>query len=169
MDTSPYDRWILIEPMNSGEQEVKDYLRANGYTVADVSDIAFYQRIDVDILAYKDNLNDEVKIEVKNDGMISNTGNLFIELITDLDKSRLGWFNITGADYIYYRDRVNKQVYILPLNNLKDFIESHKSNLELRCANDYRKDGTISKVSSGYLIPIRDYLSDYPNTEIIHI
>lgn len=169
MNTNPYERLIGVEPLNDGETQVKDYLRANGYKVADVSDYPAYWKIDVDILAYRDCIENELKIEVKNDGTISRTGNLFIELFTDLDKSKLGWFNITAADYIYYRDKINEKVYVLPLNSLRDFIEAHKSTLTLKCANDYRKDGTISKVSSGYIIPIEEYLSEYPNTEIIYI
>lgn len=169
MEKSPYERWTLIEPLNDGEQEVKDYLRANGYTVADVSDLPEFWKIDVDLLAYKESLEDEVKIEVKNDKVISRTGNLFIELFTDVAKGRAGWFKITQADYIYYRDRENQTVYILPFEQLNQFVSDNEKNLKVVCAPDYRRDGQISKYSSGYVIPIRDYLNVYPETQILHI
>lgn len=169
METSPYKKFIGIEPLNDGEQEVKDYLRSNGYTVADVSDNPHYWKIDVDILAYKESLEDEVKIEVKNDGVISRTGNLFIELIMDVAKGRAGWYEITQADYIYYRDKNNQIVYCLDFKDLSSFIDTYKDNLRMVSAPDYRRDGQISKYSKGYVIPIEQYLEKFPNTEILYI
>ena len=169
MNTNPYKRFVGIEPLNDGETQVKDYLRANGFTVADVSDYPEYWKIDVDILAYKESLEDEIKIEVKNDKVISRTGNLFIELFTDVAKGRAGWFKITKADFIYYRDRENQLVYCLDFNELTTFIDNFKDNLRVVCAPDYRYDGQISKYSSGYVIPISEYLEQYPNTQIINI
>lgn len=169
MNTNPYKRFVGIEPLNDGETQVKDYLRANGYTVADVSDFPEYWKIDVDILAYKETLEDEIKIEVKNDGVISRTGNLFIELITDVAKGRAGWYEITQADYIYYRDKNNQIVYCLDFNDLSTYIDTFKDNLRMVSAPDYRKDGQISKYSKGYVIPISEYLETYPNTQVIHI
>lgn len=165
---NPYERGI-VNPLCDGEQQVVDYLESLGYKVASVAEDREYQLMDVDILAYKDSLEDEVKIEVKNDGVISRTGNFFLETCCDIEKSKKGWFTYTGADYIYYRDRVNEKVYILSMDKLRGYVEAHNEELEIGYANDYRRDGTIAKTSSGYKVPLDSFLRDYPETEIVDI
>lgn len=45
---------------------------------------------DIDFIARKG--NKEITIEVKWDNLISDSGNMFVETITDIDKGKQGWF-----------------------------------------------------------------------------
>ena len=168
MNQSPYERWEL-NPLNDGEFQVRDYLKQNGYTVASVADIREYQLQDIDFIAYKDTIENQITIEVKNDGVISRSKNFFLETCCDIKNSKNGWFNYCGADYLYYRDKVNELVYILPMNDLRSYVAAHKDELETSYANDYRRDGSVAKVSSGLKLPVASFLGAYPQTKIVNI
>ena len=72
-----------IYPRRAGEWEAKKYLRANGADVEDVSNNPAYWKKDIDLIA------DGVSIEVKWDGAMATTGNIFIETCSDIDKISL--------------------------------------------------------------------------------
>ena len=140
---------ILIEPVNAGEYELKEYLRARDYKVIDVSNNPHYWKKDIDLFA----MNPEgiiTSIEVKWDSVINKTGNIFIELQTDLNNQKKGWYQICEAEYLYYGDSVNKQFYKIEMAQLRAYINENKDSLEVRRAVE--RNG--SKISEGYIIPI---------------
>ncbi len=140
---------VLIEPINAGENELKEYLRARNYKVIDVSDNPHYWKKDIDLFAM-DQEGQITSIEVKWDSVISKTGNLFIETMTNSQKQIKGWFTFCEAEYLYYGDSKNKLFYVIEMAQLREYIEANKANLEVRRANE----NNGMKTSEGYIIPI---------------
>lgn len=104
---------MLVEG-KSLEKDIRDYLTKRGYEVKDVSDDDEYKDIDVDILARSKRLNRWIKIEVKNDDRMAETGNFFIE--DGMDRSvgyREGWLYKCRADFLFYHDRKAGMGYII--------------------------------------------------------
>ena len=76
--------------MNIGELRAYNYLQDNGWIVTDVTKEEAYFDKDIDLLAHRG--TESLSIEVKWDSRIHETGNMFIETVTDLDNSKAGWF-----------------------------------------------------------------------------
>lgn len=100
--------------------------------LADVSNSKFYQDVDVDFL-----LTDMrhfgqrplIKIEVKWDARIAQTGNMCIEKqsenLSNGYKSN-GWCEKTKSDYLYYGDAKNNIFYVMETSYLKEYIKKYK-------------------------------------------
>lgn len=125
---------------NIGEQIVKDYLESLGYTVNDVSKDPQYWSRDIDIIAIRG--NEETKIEVKFDRRIHETHNLYIEIFSDVDNNKGGWFDSCEADELYYIDAVEGTCYIIPLEDLKDYINTHNCIVG-ECDDKYKRSRGI--------------------------
>ena len=139
--------------MNIGELRAYNYLQDSGWTVTDVTKEEAYWDKDIDFVAQ--NGTERLTIEVKWDSRIWQTGNMFIETITDLDKSKSGWFMFCQADYIYYGDSVNELFYVFKTDDLREFVSQH--TMEERKAADYTTRGMVKKVSQGMLVPIKEF------------
>ena len=135
----------LIEPMNMGESEVKDLLRAAGYKVQDVSNNPAYFKRDIDLLATNPSTGATVSIEVKWDRRIAKTKNFFIEIANIRSNEGKGWFNFCEADFIYYIDAVNNYLYIFKFKDLEKYINEYAARLEVQSTLDG---------SYGYLLPV---------------
>ena len=72
---------------------------------------------DIDFTAIKGNRSAD--IEIKWDNRINQSGALFFELITDIEKQKPGWATYTEADYIFYGDAVNMVFYIFPVGDMR--------------------------------------------------
>lgn len=77
---------LMLNPYKAGEYELKKYLWESGADVEDVSNNPNYWYKDIDIIA------DGITIEIKWDAVISTTGNMYIETLSDIDKNKPGWF-----------------------------------------------------------------------------
>lgn len=143
-----------------GEEAIINYLLAAGYDVQDVSADPEYWAKDTDILATKDGKT--TSIEVKNDQHISKTGNAFIENSQDIDGGQAGWFLITKADKLYYRDDINSIAYVIDMDDLREYIEARKQTLPQRKA----RPNAAGKVAQGYLVQISDLEAFYPVSKI---
>lgn len=143
-----------INPRRAGEWEAKKYLRANGADVEDVSNNPAYWKKDIDLIA------DGVSIEVKWDGVLATTGNIYIETITDVEKNKPGWYEICQADKLYYGDAQNKIFYIFDFAQLKEYVEQHRKEFKERKARD------TNKYSLGYLVPIGDLKNLYTTIDV---
>lgn len=148
--------------MNIGELRAYNYLQANGWTVEDVTQNEAYFDKDIDLVAHRG--TESLTVEVKWDSRIAQTGNMFIETVTDLDKSRAGWFLFCQADYIYYGDSVNQLFYVFRTEDLRQFVSTHF--MEERKAADYNYKGLLKKVSQGMLVPIKEF-SQYYDVQIV--
>jgi len=87
--------------------------------------------------------------------VISETGNFFFELITDIQRDKKGWATYTEADYIFYGDAQNRLFYIFPALAMKDFLQQHIGEYETSIAKDYdKRTGEVKKESLGAKVPI---------------
>lgn len=143
--------------MNIGELRAYNYLQASGWAVEDVTQNQDYWDKDIDFVAQSG--TERLTVEVKWDNRIAQTGNMFIETITDLDNSKGGWFSFCQADYIYYGDSVNELFYVFKTEDLRAFVSSHM--MEQRKAADYNYRGVLKKVSQGMLVPIKEFSQSY--------
>lgn len=145
---------ILIDealgPQHPGEFELKRQLRRQGNIVEDVSENPIYQVKDIDFI-----VNHGITVEVKWDKVISSTENLFIEICSDTDKNKPGWFNFCQADWLYYGDAVNKKYYVFRFKELKQHIEENIDSYKIGTAADYDRYEQVKKWSRGYLVPLK--------------
>lgn len=84
---------------------------------------------------------------------------MFIETITDLDKSKIGWFGFCQAEYIFYGDSKNELFYVFKTSDLRDFVS--KNLMQERKAADYSHTGRVKKVSQGMIVPIELFRQNY--------
>lgn len=105
-------------------------------------------------------------IEVKWDSRIAETGNMFIETITDIDNNKAGWFEFCQAEYIFYGDSCNELFYVFKTNDLREYVS--QKTMEERRATDINRYGKPQKVSQGMLVPIKDF-SKYYQVQIIQL
>lgn len=149
---------------NKGEWLVKEYLERNGYDVIDVSKNKEYWVQDVDFIAVKG--EKQTKIEVKYDGWIYKTRNMFIELLTDIDKNKCGWIDYCKADVLFYVDAITHICYVVKLKDIRDYI--NKYSYQTKISVDTTASGQIYKCSKGALINI-DMMSIMYDVEIISL
>lgn len=143
--------------LNLGEQKAIEYLTNNEWNVTDVTSCEEYYGQDIDLFIYKH--GQKHSIEVKWDSRIAETGNMFIETITDIDKNKDGWFNFCCADFIFYGDSCNELFYVFSFTDLQDYVKHH--SMEQRKAPDMNSYGKVKKVSQGFLVPIDDFRNNY--------
>ena len=91
---------------------------------------------------------------------------MFIETITDLDKSKDGWFKFCQAEYIFYGDSKNELFYIFRTDDLRQFVSDNL--MPERKAADYRYNGKVKKVSQGMIVPISMFKERY-NVQTIRL
>lgn len=144
---------------NAGEIKCYNYLTASGYNVVDTTDNPDYWYQDIDFIAEQG--GEQTTIEVKWDSCIARTGNMFIELISDIDNAKDGWYKFCKADYIFYGDSKNNLFYVFKLTDLKAFI-SENTDLPTKKSADRALNGEIKKVGIGLLVPIRRLQKKYP-------
>lgn len=140
-----------------GEYYASQYLKSQGYEVEDTTLNPDFWSKDIDFIARKG--NEEITIEVKWDNCISDSGNMFIEIITDIDKGKQGWFEFCQADYIFYGDSQNNLFYVFKTDDLRQFLRENKT--QSRKAPDYNYQKKVKKVSQGQLVPIKDFSQQY--------
>ena len=155
---------IMLEyatmPRRAGEYELKRYLRDTGRKVEDVSDNPHYWKKDIDLI-----VDDFETVEVKWDGKLADTGNLFIELYSDIYERKAGWYKFCEARNLAYGDAQNKMFFIFDFAKLKAHIEAHKAEYKTATAADYGKDG-ITKWSEGYLVPMETLSGLYTTIDV---
>ena len=133
-----------------GEEAVYNYLIKHNYEVQNLTNDPAYWPKDIDFIATKD--GKATSIEVKNCLIISRTGNIFVEHTQDIDTNEKGWFCITEAEELFYRDDRNGVVYIIDMDDLREYIQDIKKDLPERKA----KPNAVGKVAVGYLVSIEE-------------
>ena len=132
---------------NKGESIIFNYLLNHLSTInlIDVSKDKWFQQFDIDFLQVTNNgIN---KIEVKTDRLADKTGNMIYELWSDKRTYTKGCFEKTEADYIFYYLINTNILYIFNTLELRDWVSTHKNNLNMIDMGDYAK---------GYLIKLND-------------
>lgn len=151
---------IYNQKGKQGEVLVQRYLEAHNWKVINLTNCKDFFSKDIDFLIQKE--NEKHYIEVKFDYRIADTGNMFIEISTDLDNKKDGWFKFTQAEFIWYGDKQNNLFYVFLLADLKKYIQEQEKILPTRKAADYDENQHIRKVSQGYLVSIDNFRENYP-------
>lgn len=155
----------MYENYKTGEQLARRCLEANGYQVIDRRESREYWLKDVDFSVSKNGKSFD--IEVKWDNKISDSGAMFIELITNIQEGRIGWANYTEADVIFYGDAMRQVFYVFGVDDMREYIKTHIGEYRTQTANDYNKNtGQIVKQSLGAIVPIEDFKHYYEVQEI---
>lgn len=136
----------LLEPINSGEYELKKWLRAHNCKVEDVSDNPKYWAQDIDLLVTPKDYP-SFSVEVKWDNRIAESDNLYIEMINPRSKEGRGWYYFCKADYLFYGDSINQLFYVFKVKDLFSFIELNKDKLRW---------GATTDGSRGLLVSLKD-------------
>lgn len=131
-----------------GELLFQQIMQSRQYQVEDVSDNPDYWHKDIDFIVTSPATGAVKTFEIKWDGCISRTGNLYIELTNVHSRGGKGWFQFCQADYLAYGDAAAGIFYIIPLLELRERI----------AANSWRK-AACGTDSTGYLVPL-DKISD---------
>ena len=142
----------MVNDYKVGEELAIKCLRARGFQIIDQRNNPDYWKRDIDIVAIKDGVKNN--IEIKWDSRIGISNAYFFELYTDIDKDKLGWANYTEADYIFYGDSRSKYFYVFKRPDMRRYLEEHKGEYETRIASDYKRDGTVRKRALGAIVPV---------------
>lgn len=106
-----------IEYGRKGETAVATLLTNAGFEVSNVSTDSAYFHCG-DLIAEKD--NKKLFIEVKTDSYAAATGNLVVELITNVEWKKDGWLKVSTADkFAFYLEQSN-EVILIDANELKE-------------------------------------------------
>lgn len=144
----------LLEVPKDGEYELKQYLRANGVKVRDVSNDGYYQSKDIDLLCTPPSTSvGPYSVEVKWDKRISETQNLFWEF---KNREKDGWGKYCEADFLFYGDAFGLIFYIFPTEKLRKYVEANTHKFKVQRAFDFYKDGCVRGESLGYLVPLSE-------------
>lgn len=128
------------------EVKVKSALEARGKKVEDVTENKEYWAKDIDFkVAWED--GESATIEVKADRRISETGNLCIELITNVAKQREGWISKCEADYIFYVDLKKNLSYCFALADLTQFLKERSRLVRVVHTKESHKQRVLGLIS----------------------
>lgn len=108
-----------------GEQLFSQLMKERGYEVEDVSGNPEYWPQDIDFIVHSPYSGLTKSMEVKWDGLINRTGNLYLELTNIHSKqwNGEGWWPHCKADYLVYGDAVSRTFYVIPLLALRERVE----------------------------------------------
>lgn len=105
-----------------GEMLFAQIMTQRGYKVVDTTDIASYQKYDIDFILTSSATGLTRSFEVKYDTRINRTNNLYLELTNIHSKQwgGQGWWLHCNADYLAYGDYHTKKFYVFELKELKE-------------------------------------------------
>lgn len=109
-----------------GEKQVMRFLEKNNIRYTDVAE---GRKFDLYI--------EDFPIEVKRDSNIGMTGNIFAEVMTNMERDTKGWFNTSKAKYIFYISEKTNKCFIFKLDDLREYQEEKQINLQIK--HDYSK------------------------------
>ena len=112
-----------------GQCYVRNLMRKRNHYIKDVSD---NYTIGFDFYV------DDKKCQLKTDSIINTSGNLFLENYMDYSNgdSARGWLNTSKADYLFYLDEKNYNLYIYKLDEIREYVKTNKNTIPVRSLND---------------------------------
>lgn len=111
-----------------GELLFQKRMEQKGYEVKDVSKDSLFWNKDIDFIITSPATGAVKTFEVKWDGRIHKTNNLYLELANAHSAGGLGFFEFCQADYLVYGDSVNKVFYVFSLLELKEKVKKLPKN-----------------------------------------
>lgn len=148
-----------------GEERILDYLQKSATVdkILDVRDNKMYQNIDVDLVV-KMKTGDELKIEIKTDTYRS--GNIYYETMSAVETGSIGGFEKTEADYLFYYFINLSTLYILDMNEYREWFRSKKEMFDFlgyqKKPKNARYNGS-TYTSIGYAFPVTTLENEEPN------
>lgn len=151
--TKQYTFGEKLKSSEVGENKILEYLNSLPETVkvTDVSKDNEYQKIDVDLIW--ETKEKKILIEVKVDGIMSKTGNLFFETISNHIKNTLGCFIYSKADLMYYLDSNNMILYAFDLKLAREWFLDNIESFEERKTSTVQ-NGKFLYYTIGRLVPL---------------
>lgn len=131
-----------------GELIVKSWLvqQGNISSLLDVSLNKKYQKDDIDIIVNTEDGN-VITYEIKTDSFL--TGNLFFEIVSNIERNTPGCMLYTKADYILYFFIKNGHLYKLPTIAFREWVVSNKDKFKEKSVNNkyYHSKGLLIPLS----------------------
>jgi len=153
---------------DTGEALAYEWLAARELVacVEDVSKDPHYQKKDIDFIVNLTTGN-QLKVDVKYDTRIDQTGHVFIELISNNTRWSPGNFLYSEADLFLYIFAKSEQVLILPLKETRDYVYSRCEGYKIgRCPN-YGYGGKLLYSSLGRLVRYKELLENIESTALV--
>lgn len=134
----------------------------NVESVKNVEDDREYQRKDIDLLVYmKDGT--ELKVEVKADRKY-NTGNFFIETVSNLNRNTPGCFLYTEADIMFYYFVGQGWLYSIPVKAFQRWIDKNIHKYPVKRTSTVGQRGQYE--SEGRIVPRRVLVKEIPSIKL---
>lgn len=124
-----------------GEQLFRQVMEEQGYMVEDVSNNSAYWSKDIDFIITSPTTGLVKSFEVKWDGKIGSTGNLYLELANKNSEGLRGWYEFCKADYLAYGDAETGVFYMFDLEALRQAVKKKPKEV-----------ASCGKDSIGYLV-----------------
>lgn len=121
------------------------------YKLIDVRQQANWQEKDVDYLLAL--AADVISLEVKTDRRMGETGNIYVELVSNVGTGRKGWFYYCQAEQIAFYDTENEELHIVSYSDLQQTMKTAYAREITITA--YEGNG-YTKQRKGALLPIRE-------------
>ena len=139
---------------DKGEQWFYDWCCSKGYVVLKVGkdDFLGYES-GIDFITQIVGSDNVAKWDVKCDSVMHNTGNMFIEIYSDLDKKELGWYYTSKAKNYCYIDEYNEILYLFTKKSLTLYMEEFQPKTAI-CVDDFRN---FIKKRQGRLVNISQF------------
>lgn len=134
-----------------GEAVAASFLSSIGYQVENVSNNPDYFKADIDLIATKG--EEVMKVEVKSDYRISETGNVCVEIWNDKNRNSKGWLFYTQATHIFFVDVRKGVIHAVRAQELKQLYEQNNFHHYDR---SQLEDGEYPKLAQLCLIPVAD-------------
>lgn len=105
-----------------GERLFRQTMQQRGYKVVNVADNPAYYDKDIDVILTSPTTGITKSFEVKWDGNINHTGNLYLEIKNERSKqwNGEGWWKHIQADVLAYGDARAHKFYMIDVEELKE-------------------------------------------------
>lgn len=84
---------------------------------------------------------------------------MFIETKANEEKDTPGWIKKTKAEYLFYADIEHKKLFVMRMEDVKDYIRRHKCPVKKTYKDGY-------KVSVGLIVSVDEMKKEYTVKEI---
>lgn len=139
-----------------GTQDIINHLTANGFIVRDVQSNRTYQKMDIDLLAFKEGRI--YWIEIKCD-RYSDSPNYFAETISNNKTGSLGCWYQTKSHYIFYYFPKSRELHIMDTVAAQEYVRSNEDNfrrINVKATRGYQNEVWYNSV--GYLVPKKELI-----------
>lgn len=145
------------EKYNPGEALAKEWLIQNGDKVIDVSKDEVFFDDDIDFIV--EHNGREISVEVKWDKYIPRYRTMFVEIKDNEQKGTQGWIYKSRAEYLFYADVINRKIFVMKMDAVREYIKKHKCPMKRTYKDGY-------KTSLGYIVSVDEMKKEYTVKEL---